>query len=407
MLEKSFAINFFLKTPRNKGNVRYVYLRITVDGVPKETSIKEKWDITRWDQKAGRATGNKEDARMLNTLLESIETKIKTYRVLMINKDVTITSQLLIDYVSGHNVSKTKVLEEFQAHNDEILALVPKGEFAPGTHERYVTARSHVADFIKFKYRKDDLEFRQLNYEYIKDYNFYLRTVRNCNNNTTLKYIANFKKIVLRGVAKEIIPGDPFKLFKAKKTKSNKKPLSREQLQLLETKEFSNQRLAVIRDIFVFQCYTGLAYIDVFQLKKTDIKTGIDGGLWIMTARQKTGSGTNVPLLPKALEIMERYKDDPICQKRGTVLPVKSNQKMNEYLKEIAVLCDIDTSLNTHKARRTFGSTVTLNNGVPIHVVKEMLGHQSVKQTEEYALTEDNAVAKEMGILKQKLRCYR
>src|SRR5690606_26613986 len=126
--------------------------------------------------------------------------------------------------------------------------------------------------------------------------NFYLRTVRNCNNNTTLKYIANFKKIVLRGVAKEIIPGDPFKLFKAKKTKSNKKPLSREQLQLLETKEFSNQRLAVIRDIFVFQCYTGLAYIDVFQLKKTDIKTGIDGGLWIIDRKSTRLNSSHVKI---------------------------------------------------------------------------------------------------------------
>jgi len=164
-----------------------------------------------------------------------------------------------------------------------------------------------------------------------------------------------------------------------KKTKTLKKPITVQSL-LLEKHEFSSPRLTVVRDIFVFQCYTGLAYIDAYQLKKTDIKIGIDGERWIMSARQKTGSTTNIPLLPKAIELIEKYASHPVCLKRGSVLPVASNQKMNAYLKEIADLCGFQFTLNTHKARRIFGSTVTLNNNVPIHVVKEMLGHSSVKQ---------------------------
>src|SRR5690606_17430348 len=220
---------------------------------------------------------------------------------------------------------------------------------------------------------------------------------------TALKYISNFKKIVLRAVAKEIIPSDPFKLFKGKKTKPNKKPLTREELFRLERHTFSVERLEVVRDVFVFQCYTGLAYIDVFQLKLNDIKVGIDGERWIMSARQKTDSVTNIPLLPKALELIEKYKEHPKCKEKGSVLPVYSNQKMNAYLKEIADLCGLQCTLNTHKARRTFGSTVTLNNGVPIHVVKEMLGHHSVSQTEEYALTEQETVGREMQVLRHRL----
>jgi integrase len=153
----------------------------------------------------------------------------------------------------------------------------------------------------------------------------------------------------------------------------------------------------------VFQCYTGLAYIDAFNLKKSDIKLGIDGEMWIISERQKTGGTINVPLLPKAKAVMERYKDHPICLQRESVLPVTSNQKMNEYLKEVATLCGIESTLNTHKARRTFGSTVTLNNNVPIHVVKELLGHQSVKQTEEYAITEQQSVGREMKQLQLRL----
>lgn len=402
MLENSFGLTFFLKTPRKKTNVRSIYLRITVDGIPKETSTKYTWNVNRWDQKLERATGSKEDSRVLNEFLNSLELKVKKRKTDLLYNDQTITAQKLIDYVKGKVSSKAKVLEEFQHHNDEVKALVPK-EYAPGTLERYVTAKSHVSDFIRFKYNVDDLEFRELNYEFIKDYEFYLKTVQGCSNNTSLKYISNFKKIVLRAIAKEIITTDPFKLFKGKKTKTNKKPMTAEELFILEDRDFAIERLEVVRDVFIFQCYTGLAYIDVFQLKQANIKIGIDGGQWIMSARQKTDSETNIPLLPKAVEIMEKYKKHPLCLKRGTVLPVLSNQKMNAYLKEIGDLCGFNFTLNTHKARRTFGSTVTLNNGVPIHVVKEMLGHQSVKQTEEYALTEQVTIGREMQVLKNRL----
>src|SRR5690606_21306012 len=164
-----------------------------------------------------------------------------------------------------------------------------------------------------------------------------------------------------------------------------------------------SNRLSVIRDIFVFQCYTGLAYIDVFNLKSSMISKGVDGKLWIISERVKTESKFSVPLLPQAIRIIEKYKDDPICRQRGSVLPVKSNQKMNAYLKEIAAICNIKSELTTHKARRTFGSTVTLNNGVLIHVVKEMLGHHSVKQTEEYAITESKTISREMKLLQKRL----
>jgi len=401
MLENSFGLTFFLKKSTKK-NEKYVYLRITVDGIPKEVSTKYKWDPERWNQKIERAIGNKEDAKTLNFYIETLQVKIQQFKNDLILNDETITSQKIMDFVKGKSSSTAKLLEEFQKHNDEMLALVPK-EYAKGTHERFVTARSHVQDFIRFKYALDDIEFRELNYEFVKDYEFYLKTVRNISNNTALKYISNLKKIILRAIARDIIHSDPFKLFKGRKTKTNKKPLTKQDLERIENFEFVTPRLAEVRDIFIFQCYTGLAYIDAFNLKKTDIKKGYDGELWIMTSRQKTDSETNVPLLPKALEIMNRYTKHPVCMERGSVLPVKSNQKMNAYLKEIADLTGIDSELNTHKARRTFASTVTLANNVPIHVVKEMLGHHSVQQTEEYAITEQQSVGREMKQLQDRL----
>lgn len=403
MLEQNFGLSFFLKTPRNKENARLIYLRVTVDGTPKETSTKRKWDMSRWNQKAERATGSKEDSKAINYFLDALEGKINSYRTTLAVEGKTITAQMVIDYVLGKTISKAKVMEEFVLHNSEIKALVPR-QYSKVTYVRYETAKAHVREFLKFKYGIEDLEFRELNYEFIKDFEFYLKTVKNISNNTTLKYISNFKKIVLRAIDKEIIAVDPFKRFKGKKEKIIKRPLTRQELSLLETHPLPVERLAVVRDVFVFQCYTGLAYIDVYNLKNADIKVGDDDELWIISERQKTGSSFNVPLLPQALRIIERYKDHPQCLLRNTVLPVISNQRMNGYLKEIADLCGIESTLNTHKARRTFGSTVTLNNNVPIHVVKEMLGHSSVKQTEEYALTEQQAIGKEMRVLREKFK---
>lgn len=402
MLESSFGLVFFLKIPRNESKIRSVYFRITVDGIPKEASTKRKWDSKRWDQKTERAVGSKEDAKSLNFFLDSLVLKINEIKTEMMYGGKPISAQKLMDHVLGNTAPRVKVLEEFQKHNDEMHALIGKG-YAKGTLDRFTITKNHLTAFVKFKLGSTDLEFADLDLEFVKDFEFYLRTVRNCSNNTTLKYIANFKKIVIRAIDREIILKDPFKNFKSRKTKIAKKPISTQELYELERHYFSTDRLNVVRDVFVFQCYTGLAYIDAYQLKRTDIRKGIDGNTWIMSERQKTGSPTNVPLLPQALKIIEKYKEHPLCLQRGTVLPVSSNQKMNEYLKEIAILCGFPFTLNTHMARRTFGSTITLNNNVPIHVVKEMLGHASVKQTEAYAITEQATIGREMSLLNKKL----
>ncbi|MGE8511254.1 MAG: phage integrase SAM-like domain-containing protein [Chryseobacterium culicis] len=283
MLEQSYGLFYFLKSAKNK-TIRTVYVRITVDGIPKEASTRRQWDINRWDQKEGKAIGTKEDAKTLNTFLESLTTKVNSFKTELFNKGIPVSSVDLINFVNGRSIKRNKVLEEFFEHNEEIKALVRKKEYSKGTHTRYVTARSHVRDFIKEKFQREDIEFPALNYEFAKNYYMYLRTVRNCSNNTAIKYISNFKKIILRAVAKDLITKDPFKLFVGKKTKLRKQPLTRLELKKLEEFSFDSERLDVVRDIFIFQCYTGLAYIDVYQLKWEDIKDGNDRGLWIMSS---------------------------------------------------------------------------------------------------------------------------
>ncbi|MFV8342656.1 phage integrase SAM-like domain-containing protein [Flavobacterium sp. XS2P39] len=240
-----------------------------------------------------------------------------------------------MDYILGNVTPRVKVLEEFQKHNDEMTALLGKG-YAKGTLDRFTITINHLRSFIRFKFNADDIEFTDLNLEFIKDFEFYLRTVRNCSNNTTLKYIANFKKIVIRAIDKEVILKDPFKNFKSRKTKILKKPLSTQELYELERHYFTTERLNVVRDVFVFQCYTGLAYIDAYQLKKKDIKDGIDGNSWIMSERQKTGSPTN----GNGFTIYDRGRGSVLSDKIKTT---RNNINDNEVTFENAWgICDDD-----------------------------------------------------------------
>ena len=224
MLENSFRLTFFLKSPKKVTSRRIIYLRITVDGVAKETSTKQKWDIKRWDQQTCRATGNKEDAKAINFYLDSVANKIVQFKAELIIGSHTITAQRLLDFIQGKDSSRAKLLDEFQLHNDEMKALVGTGEYAIGTHTRFVIAKRHVKEFIEFKYHSSDIEFRELKYDFIKDYEFFLKTVKLCNNNTTLKHITYVRKMVTRAVHKDILHKYPFASFKGKKNKVVKAP---------------------------------------------------------------------------------------------------------------------------------------------------------------------------------------
>jgi site-specific recombinase XerD len=402
MLEKSFGLCFFLKPSAMESNSRYLYLRVSVDGIRKEISTKRKWDPKRWDSKSERAIGAKEDAHILNLFLDSMVMKINQFKMDLMYTEKTITSQRIVHFLLGRVVSKALLLEEFQNHNDEMRALVP-ADYALATYKRYHYTREHVKNYIAHKYSSEDIELRDLDYDFISGLDFYLKTVRNCNNNSTLKYISCLMKIIFRAVDKNIIPTDPFKAFKRKKTKTIKNPLTLKELIALENQAFSTQRLSTIRDIFVFQCYTSLTYVDVYNLRRTDIGIGVEGKYWILSARQKTGNETNIPLLPKALELTEKYKDHPVCVQRCSVPPVSSNQKMNEYLKEIATLCGLERELNTHLARHTFATTITLTNGVPIETVLKMLGHSSIRTTQVYAKVIEQKIGEDMNRLNERL----
>lgn len=378
-----------------------VYLRITVEGKRAEISINRTADPDRWIPGAGKIKGNGEEAKKFNAHLDALQSKLYDAHQALIRENKPITAETLKNRFTGAGEKQRTFIPIFQKHNDEMEALIPQ-EYAAGTLERFRITLSHLKNFLHWKFNVTDIELRQINHEFVADFDFYIRSVRKCANNTAVKYSKYFQKIIRIAMANGWIEKDPFANFKVKLKVVDRAFLSEEELQAIQNKQFASIRLSQVRDIFIFSCFTGLAYADVLKLTPGHVSTGIDGEKWLFISRTKTDTPSRVPLLPAALEIIEKYRNFPACINQNKLLPVSSNQKMNAYLKEIANLCNIPKELTFHIARHTFATTVTLNNDVPIESVSKMLGHKTIKTTQHYAKLLDKKVSHDMQLLRSK-----
>jgi site-specific recombinase XerD len=401
--KQTFTILFYIvKSKINKNGEVPIYARITVNGVRSELSINRVIDENRWDSSAGKVKGNKEDARTINEHIDTIRTKIGDHQNTLIKNNKLVTSSSIKNSYSGITEKKLTLIELFKYHNQQMKEKVDI-DFSNSTVIRYTTTLKHITDFLKINYKTSDMYLTELNYKFITEFEHYLKTVRKCNHNSTIKYIRNVRKVVNIALANDWLMKDPFLKFRGSIKEVERDFLSTEELQAIEDKEFKISRLDEVRDMFVFSCYTGLAYADIAKLSLNEIEKGIDGERWIYTHREKTETKSNIPLLPKALEIIEKYKKHPECIISGKLLPVRSNQKMNAYLKEIADVCDITKNLTFHSARHTAATTVWLTNGVPIESVSSMLGHKNIRTTQIYAKVVEKKVSEDMQNLRSRL----
>ncbi|MGN6569457.1 MAG: site-specific integrase [Flavipsychrobacter sp.] len=403
MIEKSFGLFFFLKQPKNrKCDDRYIYLRITVDGISKEISTKRTWNSTRWDQSAGRPKGKTEEVLKLCAYLDTLKASVYCAKSQLTQADKTITADLLKNYLTGNGEERRLLIGIFKTHNEQVSDLIDK-DYSYKTLQKYRTTLAHTKAFIAWKYHLDDIDLKDLNYEFAKDFVTWLKIVKKCNHNSTVKYISTLKTVLGECIRKKWLKEDPFRELKLAYKEVEIIPLYANELEAIQNKKFGIERLELVKDIFIFSCYTGLAYVDVGNLKRNQIVRGVDNELWIITRRQKTETPQRVPLLPKALAILEKYHQHPKCLNENFALPVLSNQKMNAYLKEIADVCGIEKKLTFHLARHTFATTVTLSNGVPLETVSKMLGHKNIKQTQHYAKIVDLKISEDMALLRQRL----
>jgi site-specific recombinase XerD len=401
-MNTTVSILFYIKRAKvNNLGVCPIYTRVTVNAKRFEFSTNKSINPDKWSSEGSKVKGTNEEARTINSHLDYLKNQVLEAEKRLFKKDIRITSENLKNELFGLTESKRMLVPIFQDHNNKIKELVGK-EYAPGTLERYTTSLKHTIEFMQWKYNVSDIDITKIDHAFITDYEFWLRSVRNCANNTAVKYIKNFNKIIKICIANHWIEKNPFANYKSKVKEVERVYLTEEEIQSIMEKEFKTERLSLVRDIFLFSCFTGLAYIDVKNLTKSHISFGIDGEKWIFTHRQKTESASKIPILPVTQMIIDKYENHPQCNNEDKLLPILSNQKMNAYLKELADICNIEKELTFHIARHTFATTVTLTNGVPIESVSKMLGHKNLRTTQHYAKVLDRKVSEDMRILKDK-----
>ncbi|SEM14319.1 Site-specific recombinase XerD [Chitinophaga rupis] len=280
---------------------------------------------------------------------------------------------------------------------------VQKGLRSEQSLSKWRTIKTKITQFLKFAYQIDDIQLSKINYAFAGDFVDYLVTKQAVNTNTSYKYFKHLKQLLKVAVDRGWLAVNPFQGFHSKYIVPERDILNFQELMLLYSKTFSIARIEEVKDAFLFMCFTGYSFRDAQALTPQNVMEYFDGEEWIIKNRDKTLCRENVPLLPIVKEIIAKYQNNPFCVNNNRILPIKSNQKFNLYLKEIAGICNIQKVLTSHVARHTFATTVTLANGVPIETVSALLGHKSIKTTQIYANIVAEKVGKDMLALKERL----
>jgi len=403
-METSIYLRFYIKKSKlNKKGLTPILMRVTMDGKRSEINIGRSVDAEKWNTKTEKMMGRSVEANEVNDFIEIMRQKVKNVQKSFIEKNEPLYLSKFVKRFKGEEKDMSKmILEVFKEHNEQMDRLSDK-TISKSTAKRYWTCYNHVEQFINKEYKADDFRMKDINHQFISKFEYFLKTTRECNHNSALKYVNNFKKIIRIALANQWMDRDPFFNFKVHFETVEREYLNEEEVQKLIDKDLHLDRLKLVRDMFVFSCYTGLAYSDVKKLSNADITKGIDGGKWIRIKRTKTKSLSSIPLLPVAEDIIDRYKEHPEVKAGQCILPVLSNQKSNAFLKEIAIMCGITKPLTTHLARHTFATTITLTNGVPIESVSKMLGHKDLRTTQHYAKIVDRKISDDMKMLREKL----
>lgn len=392
----TFNVNFLLRKHKLlKNGEAPICMRISVNRKAVDISIKRSVPVDSWNQTRECCTSTGKVGKELNRYIDTMRAKVlQIHRELEID-GIRVTADAIRDKLYGRDESQKTLVDAYLEHNKRCRALIGK-DFCASTVEKFETSLNILKLFIKHSTKKEDILLKEVNRIFIQDFEFYLKTERNLQHNSALKHLKNLKKIIRIALANEWIKKDPFMGIQFKHDKVDVDFLSQEELDRIMSKEFTIKRLEVVRDIFCFCCYTGLAFIDVKQLSPSHLITDSNGTLWIRKPRQKTGNMCNIPVIHVARLILDKYKDHPECIKKNVLLPVLSNQKTNAYLKEIADLCGITKRMSSHVARHTAATTVFLANNVSIENVAKILGHSNTKMTQHYAKVLDSSILRDM-----------
>ncbi len=401
-MRNTFSILFFIKKnePKKNGFVT-IMIRVTVNGKQVQFSSNLQVNPKTWDQKGGKVQGRSSLSKELNSQIEVIRMTLYKHYIRFISDCEEVTpNKIKAAFLSVG--SETTLIYQFDKHN-ELYQSMTRSQITYKTYLRYELTKNRLIEFMEHEYGFRDIQLNKITVSFIEKFYSYIQSKYHCSNNTTMKFIQRFRAIMNFAENLDLLSKNPFFFYKIRFQKTSRTYLNLEEINKIWQKEFLTKRLEQIRDIFIFSCWTGLSFIDICNLREENIQLAFDNKYWIIINRQKNNNPSHVPLLKIPLQIINKYKGK---LSEGKIFPITSNQKLNEYLKEIMTICVIEKNVTFRVARHSFSTSVTLGNGVPIETISQMLGHNNIKTTQIYAQITDLKISKDMKNLEKRLKRF-
>ena len=399
-MRSTFRILFFVRWELKKADGKVpIHTRLTLDGDKVRFNLKTEVSAKLWDPKAGKASGQTKEAIQVNRYLDSVKGQLISHYHRLAETNEVVTAAMLRDAFLGYDAKNNTLLKVFEEFNDRQEQLIGI-DIAQSTFNKYDLTFRRLQEFLKVKHKKSDILLGQIDQNFVMNFEAYLKTEYRLDTNSSEKLMRIFKRITTMCFRNGQMQRDPFCGHKLKKVKKDRGYLTKAELESIIDFTPDSKRLEKVRDIFLFCSFTGFDYSTTAALTEKQIVTDDDGNQWIETHRIKTGTPSKVKLLDIPLSIIKKYESK---RDGDFLLPVISNAKYNLYLKEVATACGIQKNITSHLARHTFATTVTLEKGVPIETVSEMLGHKHITTTQIYAKMTGNKMKEDMDRLADRL----
>jgi site-specific recombinase XerD len=396
----TFGILFYLNTSKTKKSGKCPIVgRISVDG--KSTAFSTGLDVLpeQWDAKSGLATGKSKETDSINRQIESYRTEITNHYKNMVSNNSYVTAEYLKNALRGIGTNQNTLLQEFSEYLEECRQSVGINKVY-STYRMYFVAYNHLKDFIRFKYDAEDMAFGQIDYAFVEAYDYYLKIDKGMTPRTVEGNVLPFRRVVRRAINKGMVRQDPFFNYIPTRVRPKRRWLSNEEIERIMTTPIAHRSANFVRDMFILSCWTGLSYVDVRNLKESNINEMEDDSKWIVINRQKTGTPSYIPLLDIPMHIIEKYRG---TGKDGKLFNLMKNSEVNLYLKTIAKAAGIDKRLTYHMSRFSFATTVCLSQGVPIESLSQMMEHKNIKTTQIYAEVTKTKINEDMTNLEKRI----
>jgi len=397
----TFKLLFYLKKnePKKNGNVP-IMGRITIDGTPKTFSAKLEINPNNWDLKHGRVLGKSTQALNINLKLDNIRVRInKIYDDMLKNEGFATSQKVKLSFL-GVGVMDDALLKVFKIHNEEFEKLVAKEKRSQSTYNKYITVYNHLSEFIKERYHREDMAFRELTSDFIREFDFFLRYDKQCAHNTVWVYTMPVISMAELAIKKGLIRDNPFEDYEISMEETDRGYILKEDVEKLMKCKPEHKRYELVKDIFIFSCFTGLSYVDIKKMKQSNIQSFFDGHQWIISRRQKSDVASNVRLMEIPKRIIEKYQG---ITRNEFIFPVPTNATCNAHVKKLIEKAEIVTEqkVTFHTARHTFG-TMFLTEGVPLESLSKMMGHKNISTTQIYAKITSQKISKDMDLVSPK-----